>query len=241
MQPITTEQALRRLQILGLTEKDEPVQKALKYIERCLKGEMNIPDRTEKFRDWEVFLSLTFATWLKIFSPHNPAAIEVAKKWVNIIENAFLTDSYNHFEYLRSFYETFGVKAENGRGKDFVTFYQVSIIQGLLNQSTEEKVINHIINDETGIYYIYGKKIATLPQVFASKETSRYLSAIELLTGYDKANEYLKFVVDWLNINQCREGGWDLGPSAKDGVNFPLSDSWRNEQSRRKDCTLRIE
>ena len=34
-QPITTEQALRRLKILGLTENDEPIQRALKYIESC--------------------------------------------------------------------------------------------------------------------------------------------------------------------------------------------------------------
>jgi len=70
-QPITTEQALRRLKILGLTENDEPIQRAIKYIESCLKREIDIPDRREKFRDWEIFRSLMFATWIKIFSLQN--------------------------------------------------------------------------------------------------------------------------------------------------------------------------
>lgn len=240
-QPITTEQALRRLKILGLTENDEPIQRAIKYIESCLKREIDIPDRREKFRDWEIFRSLMFATWIKIFSPQNQYALDIAKKWTNIIENAFLYDSYNHIEYLKSFSETFGVKPHNDRSVDFVTFYQVSILQDMLNPSIEEKVINYIINDDTGIYYIYGAKIATLPKDFSSKETNRYLSAIELLSGYDNTKGPLGFVVEWLKSNKHSECYWDLGSSAKDGINFPLSDSWRSVQSRRKDCTLRIE
>lgn len=240
-QPITTEQALRRLKILGLTENDEPIQRAIKYIESCLKREIDIPDRKEKFRDWEIFRSLMFATWIKIFSPQNQYALDVAKKWANIIENAFLYDAYNHIEYVKSFSEILGMKPHNDRSVDFVTFYQITILQGMLKPSTEEKVINYIINDDTGIYYIYGAKIATLPKDFSSKEANRYLSAVELLSGYDKAKEPLGFVVEWLKSNKHNEGYWDLGPSAKDGINFPLSDSWRSVQSRRKDCTLRIE
>lgn len=38
-QPITTEQALRRLRILSLTASDEPVRRAIDYTKRCLDGE----------------------------------------------------------------------------------------------------------------------------------------------------------------------------------------------------------
>lgn len=240
-QPITTEQALRRLKILGLTENDELIQKAIKYLENCLNGEIDIPDRREKFRDWDIFKSLMFASWLKIFSPQNQLALDIAKKWTNIIEKAFCSDSYNQLEYVKSFSEIFGVKPHNDRSVDFVTFYQVSILQGMLKPTTEEKVINYIINDDTGIYYIYGAKIATLPKDFTSKQTNRYLSAIELLSGYGNAKESLSFVAEWLISNKDCDGYWDLGSSAKDGINFPLSDSWRSIQSRRNDCTIRIE
>ncbi len=36
--PVTTEQALRRLQILGYTIDDEPIQKAVEYMNDCLIG-----------------------------------------------------------------------------------------------------------------------------------------------------------------------------------------------------------
>jgi len=35
-QPMTTEQALRRLRILGFTAEDEPIRRALAYVEKCL-------------------------------------------------------------------------------------------------------------------------------------------------------------------------------------------------------------
>jgi len=241
LQPITTEQAIRRLKILGLTENDEPIQRTIKYLERCLNGEIEIPDRREKFRDWAVFTSLMFAAWLKIFSPQNQMALHIAEKWAVIIENAFCNHVYNRGNYIEAFTETFGIKPHNGRTTDFVSFYQVSILQGMLEPETEKKVIDYIINQDTGIYYIYDYKIASLPKVFASKQTSRYLSAIELLSGYDYSKERLSFVADWINENRDNNGYWDLGAAVKDGVNFPLSDSWRNIQNRRNDCTIRIE
>lgn len=240
-QPITTEQALRRLKILGLTEKDEPIHRAIKYLESCISGKIRIPDRREKFRDWDVFTSLMFATWLKIFCPQNQLATYVAEKWANIIEAAFCSGSYDHNSYINAFIEAFGVRPHNGRTTDFVSFYQVSLLQGMLRPETEKKVINHIINQDKGIYYVYDYKISTLPKDFASKQTNRYLSAIELLAGYDYAKEYMSFVIDWINENKDSNGYWDLGAAAKDGVHLPLSDSWRSIRYRRNDCTVRIE
>ena len=182
-----------------------------------------------------------FATWLKIFLPENHLALEIAGKWAEVIENAFFNGSYNHAEYLTSFFKVFGIKPDNNRNKDFVTFYHVSILQGMLKPGTERKVIKHILENQKGIYYIYEAKIADLPQNFASLQTSRYLSSIELLSGFDYAKEYLEFVVQWLKQNQGEDGFWDLGPSARDGIYFPLSDSWRSVRSRKNDCTARIE
>ena len=49
----------------------------------------------------------------------------------------------------------------------------------------------------------------------------------------------LKFVKRWLK-NERTINGWDLGQESKDGINFPLSDSWRTDENRIKDCTYRI-
>ena len=56
--PITTEQALRRLKRLGFTEEDACIQKALSYMNDCLTGKKQIPDRAEKVHDWSIFTSL---------------------------------------------------------------------------------------------------------------------------------------------------------------------------------------
>ncbi|MDR2941219.1 MAG: hypothetical protein LBV17_01315 [Treponema sp.] len=58
--PMTTEQALRRLEILGFTIDDITIQKALKYLNNCLTGKENIPDRVEKKHDWNIFTDIRF-------------------------------------------------------------------------------------------------------------------------------------------------------------------------------------
>ena len=53
--PITTEQALRRLELLGYTIEDECIQKSVEYMNDCLTGKKTIPDRQEKIHDWNIF------------------------------------------------------------------------------------------------------------------------------------------------------------------------------------------
>ena len=45
--PITTEQALRRLERLGYTMEDACIQKAVSYMDDCLTGKKTIPDPRE--------------------------------------------------------------------------------------------------------------------------------------------------------------------------------------------------
>ena len=61
-----------------------------------------------------------------------------------------------------------------------------------------------------------------------------------MLAGYETAKEKLSFVVDWLNDNKDENGQWDFSSKANDGVYFPLADSWRKAEDRKKDCTERV-
>ena len=125
-QPITTEQALRRLRILGLTKNDEPIKLALQYMRDCLRGNNRPPDRREKVLNWDAF-------------------------------------------------------------------------------------------------------------------EAHMLAALEQLSGYSCAGEKLSFAKEWLLNHRDENGEWDLGTSAKDGIYFSLSDSWRKLETRRHDSTIRIE
>jgi len=123
----------------------------------------------------------------------------------------------------------------------FTIFYPMNLLQGVLPEETERQVLDYVLQNPGGIYYIYAKPLNQLPMEFASKETSYYLAAMEILAGYKTAKEKLSFVVDWLIENRDENGQWDLGPKAKDNVYFPLSDSWRKTEDRKADCTERIE
>jgi hypothetical protein len=86
------------------------------------------------------------------------------------------------------------------------------------------------------------KPIKTLPETFASKETSAYLRMIELLLKYNnsKCKKQLLFIKEWIGKNRINDNEWDLGKNAKDNILFPLSDSWKNSEDRIKDCTYVI-
>jgi hypothetical protein len=239
--PITTEQALRRLYILGYSIADEPIQKSVAYMNDCLLGKKQIPDRREKLHNWDIFTQLMLSTWIRKFTKDCDPANKIADIWANIISLAFADGGYNHDKYVAAYEEAFGIKPRGGRLMDFVNFYQVSLVSDCLDEPIESLVFDYILNHDTGIYYIYESRLSDLPEAFESKKASRYLAAIELLVNYKKSKGRLSFVVDWLNENRNENGKWDMGSTVKDKVYFPLSDNWRKRTSREADCTYRIE
>jgi hypothetical protein len=123
---------------------------------------------------------------------------------------------------------------------DFVVFYQLALLPGLLSHDIESSMLDYVLLHQQGIVYIYDSRLDTLPEQFASRKASRYLSAMELLSDYSLAPEKLGFVVDWLKSQQDDNGLWDMGSTVKDGIHFPLSDSWHKTEYRKKDCTSRV-
>lgn len=238
--PITTEQALRRLERLGYTIGDKCIQKAVEYMDNCLTGKNDIPDRKEKLHDWDIFTSLILATWIRRFTHDNSNANKVAKQWSEIISAAFISGRYSHGTYISAYTNIFGLKPNGGRLLDFVSFYQISLIADLLDENTEKAVIDYVINKDNGIYYIYDDKLSVLPQTFKSKKASRYIAAIELISEYKYSKYKLSYVVDWLNSNRNENGKWDMGKTVNDKIYFPLSDDWRKHDIRENDCTERI-
>ena len=236
--PVTTEQALRRLERLGYTIEDECIQKAVSYMNDCLTGKNSIPDRKEKVHDWDVFTSLILSAWIRRFTNDCPDANRVAKQWADVVSAAFTGGTYDHDKYVSAYHDI--IKPDGGRLVGFLNFYPISIVSDLLDEKTESAAMDYILNSDNGIYYIYDRKISVPPQVFESKEASRYLAAAELLSRYRRSRHKLNFVIDWLNDNRNENGKWDMGKSVNDKVYFPLSDDWRKKETREADCTERI-
>lgn len=236
--PVTTEQALRRLEILGFTEEDPCIRKALDYMDNCLSGRDAIPDHREKIHDWDVFTALILSTWIRRFTDGNPRANQVARQWAEVVTAAFSGGTYDHDAYVAAYHDV--IRPNGGRLVSFANFYPVSIVSGLLDPDTENAAVSYLIRQEHGIYYIYDGLIADPPPCFKSREASRYLTAVELLARYRHARPRLRFVADWLDSHRNERGQWDMGRAVNDKLCFPLSDDWRRQETREADCTRRI-
>jgi hypothetical protein len=129
-----------------------------------------------------------------------------------------------------------------GRLVDFVHFYPISLLTNSLDKNIEKYYFRYILEHDCGMYYVYNKKLIETPKNFQSKTASAYIRAIKILSKYDnpECKMQLKFVVKWLDQNKKSGDEWDMGQESKDGINFPLSDSWRTEEDRIRDCTYRI-
>ena len=238
--PITTEEALRRLKILGYSAEDECIIRALDYLNNCISDKTLIPERPEKLHNWDILTDMILATWIRCFTRDNTLANEIAMNWARIINFAFANGAYNHDAYETAYGNTFAIKPKGGRLVDFVNFYQISLIADCLNAGIEEMVVDYIMS-RNGIYYVYNDFLFALPSNFMSKQASHYLAAIELMAAYQRSKHKLYFVVDWLNGCKNERGVWDMGAKAKDGIYFPLSDSWRSKTAREADCTYRVQ
>jgi hypothetical protein len=243
-QPITTEQALRRLEILGYTIDDKPVKKSVKYMENCLTGKLNIPDRDEKRHPSKIYNDLMLATWIRRFTDKSERANNTAQIWYGIIKAFFQNGYYDYSNYVSKFESTFKVKMnpKAGRFVDFVHFYPVSLLANFMDKNTEKLFFKYILEHDNGIYYLYSKKLSRVPKSFQDKTTNDYIMAIELLSKYKNPDckKQLQFVIKWLKDNMQNKNEWDMGTESKDGINFPLSDSWKKEEDRIKDCSYRI-
>ncbi|MGN1409663.1 MAG: hypothetical protein ACI4XJ_05745, partial [Eubacteriales bacterium] len=219
---VTSEQALRRLWILGFTMEDEVIQTAVSRMERSLRGEEKIDSYSEKSHDWALFESLMLASWVKIFDPSNIYAAREAEKWAYIAENAFKSGEFSRDDEAAAFSDCFGRKPKSGFEVDFGMFYHVVLLRGALDEKTEGRFVDRLISHSGGIYYVYEKPLSQPPEVFASRDSVKYLAALSLVAEYPCAGEKLKFAADWLIANRGEDGLWDFGAKANDGLYFPL-------------------
>lgn len=238
---LTTEQALRRLEILGYTIKDKPIIKCVNFMEDCLKGKKIMPDRREKTHDWDLFTELMLATWIRRFTLESDLANKIADDWGKIVSEAVHSGRFNHSDYLAAYIKVFSKKAVGDRFLDPVNFYQVSLLSNQLSDFCESIFVDYVLNYKTGIYYIgYFNSLVNLPNEFCSKECSRFVASIELLAKYKNSTAKLKFAKEWIYENRNLDGKWDFGSKSKDHIYLPLSDSWRNTEKRIDDSTYRI-
>ncbi len=238
--PLTTEQALRRLEILGYTIEDEVIIKTVTYMEKCLTKEFEITDIKETHRHWENFVDLMLATWIIRFKKNSKPANRIKNIWARITTKTFSSGEYCIEDFSNAYKEEFGFYDKKSIILTMSRFYNVSILVDALDKRTEEVFFDYVLNNPMGIYYIYPSIIRSTPECIEGKLSSKYLGAIELLVAYKRNKHKLQFVIEWLMDNKSNSESWDMGSKIKDGFYMPLSNDWRKRDNRVKDCTHRI-
>lgn len=236
--PLTTEQALRRLHALGFTREDEAIRRCLDTMSACLRGERKIDAYWEKGIDWAMFEPLMLAAWIRRFDPEQPDALAFARRWAKVAEAGFSTGAYDKSAWNAAYEAEFHRKERHPQPLGLWAFYHGMLLPGLLSTDAEQALIRHILR--TGMYYIHPAPLLHPPAEFASRQTSCWLAALEILAEYPCARKELTFAAAWLHMSAAQHGQWDFGPKANDKVYFPLSDSWRSDVIRKADCTERI-
>ena len=210
------------------------------YIRQCLRRERQIPDRREKAINWSAFEALMFASWLRVFDCEDPDAEPVAELWAEFVRWSLVDGVFDGDAYEATYRQRIPKLDRNERVIWPAQFYVVNLVRGLLDESTDRRFVSHLLGNPSGMLYVYDEQISVRPAEFASLRTSRWLAALEQIAGYASAPALLARDLRWIAQNQGPDGVWDLGPRSRDGVYFPLSDSWRDPADRKRDCTARI-
>ena len=182
----------------------------------CLLGKIEMPDKREKSHDWDLFTELMLSTWIRRFTKEDVAANKIAEEWASIISDAFKNGEYSNTNYLDVYERVYSKSALGGRFTDFVNFYQVSLISDQLSPEIESFVFDYILSRDSGIYYLgYQKPLTLLPDDFQSKQTTRFISSIEMMAMYKSNRHKLKYAAQWIENNMNPHGTWDLGAVLK--------------------------
>ncbi len=233
----TTETAIIRALALGL-ERDHPaMQHTVNYLASLLRCERPWPDQIDDFGDMKVAHHLIAAARLRSLDPDNAAALQVARQWTAIIMGSF---DRGEFAEDRIEEVSEAVLGEALPTNCYLCFsvYSLLLLRDQLPWAIERSWVAHLMQRSRGIAYLNNHALHYLPLAFPSQEGMRYLSVLDHLGWYTTAAELLEAGADWLWDQQV-DGWWDFGPIARDGLELPLSNSWRTNSSRLIDCTVR--
>jgi hypothetical protein len=240
----TTESALHRCAVIGLTEEDPPIKIAIAYMEKVLLGKYHWEDWREKSDAWDAGVAVITASTLAEWNPNHPLVLPLRTMWQQIVMESFENSRYqlsleaaaqqkyhqisSDFYYIGSQY---AVKLLSSGGNDRELNFPTNF---------EEDYVKWLWTRESGMGYIYSSRLADLPTEVSYKAIRGKLKAVELLAGFPSTLSICQDFIQWLWKNRDEDGLWDLGSKGSEKIELPLSENIRKKINRKIDYTVRI-
>lgn len=235
----TTETALIRAVSLGMDKNHPTIGRLIKYLESVLLGSASWPDRPEVTLEWPVGIKLVTAACLNLIDPGNETVKPIADLWQGILQVTLADGFLDEARFQEMFEDNFHQLPNNGSSL-IRSGYILMLLRDRIPYDLEVRLTNHLINHARGIFLVNNRSLNHFPLEFPSRESLRFIAALDLLSYFPSASNLLEQAYEWLWDQKNSEGFWDFGQLGRDGLHLPLSQSWRVHQARETDCSIRI-
>jgi hypothetical protein len=237
----STEVGVERALSLGLDASHPVLQKVSAYILSIMQGDIAFPDHPEKNDRWQTGVRLFLASTLSLIHPDHPALNDDRELWREIARRTFQSGKYSEPDEIDAHAELTGATVKdsylvlNNR-------YQLNILgstPGTLSEELETTLLQWLWERPDGIGYLeipLNQPPPTKPGPF-----DRWLTSLEMLARlFPTWVHFAQPQIEWLWKQRDERGYWDFGPRPSSMSFLPLSNDWRNRQSRLFDWTTRV-
>lgn len=233
----TTEEAVRRMKDLGLTDHDILVQKVCKIMRKYATGEANWSDRHEKHYGFEIALNSMVGANMALLGDSSQVTQRYKKLCAFYIEDAFAGGDLFDIDIWTK---------KNHSNYDFMLRPWTIHILWLLYDNTYisnitlHKFLIFLLNRDEGIYYLYDTKVSGLVDI----EDKHFLKWLHALENISRLSIFTNLWKDETRIHLIRQAVKLMNKEAVVPMRSPLighyHESWKKEELCRCDIVLRI-
>ena len=236
-QRFVTEWMLGRSRELSLSKDDPMIVKAIRLMERYVRGEETWTDKIEKHKDngkghlfCRPFLT---AAVISRFDPENPVIKPLRYVVMETLKTAFENGDFN---------ETFWNQKEKEYHVPSIvrpgTLYGSMLLQNTncVDDILQRHWLDYIWNQSGGMYYISSVPPAG-KQNLEDALFPQWLNILEVLSGFSLFPDYMK---DDILPHLLKEVDRLINGNVVCGINCRYADSYRDKNKRKVDSILRI-
>jgi hypothetical protein len=224
----TTEEAIERAFVLGLEPGEGPLLKAGDYIQNVLQCKAEISDRMEKNDAWPLLIKFILAGRLAQINPANKI---LGLFWVHmeeVAQQAFASGSYRLEDEAAAFMHLSGIHVSKGFLESQHSLFILSSRR--LEVNLDRLIVQWILHKPDGIRYLRAPLDKPNPRLIGY-----WLRSMNILTRFASWQEAATEHLNRMWAQRDPDGLWDFGSQVVTCVDFPISNNWRKEKTRKID------